>query len=108
MILGPRSRHPSSYLTHKWYIKNSTNGYLIQDRNNGNYLFTNPGLALDLKTEGGTEFLFDGNDNDGYYILYAADPVYALEIENGSDASGSKVLLYPSRRQRWQIKAFEC
>ncbi|QRV99770.1 ricin-type beta-trefoil lectin domain protein [Ceratobasidium sp. AG-Ba] len=91
----------------RWYIKNGKNGYLLQDHDTKKYLVANPGSPLELKAEPITEFLFDGNDNDGYYILHSDKPVYALEFENESNTNGIKARVHPSRRQKWYIKDFE-
>ncbi|KAG8709270.1 hypothetical protein FRC08_018435 [Ceratobasidium sp. 394] len=88
-----------------WVLEPAGRGYRIKSSKSNRYVFGEPGAYLKLG-DVGTEVVFEGNSQDGYYIIDAGNINHALELEQGSDKKDTKTHLVPGRRQKWFLDGY--
>ncbi|KAF8594126.1 hypothetical protein BDV93DRAFT_565750, partial [Ceratobasidium sp. AG-I] len=54
----------------------------------------------------GKEFLFDGNQDDGYYIMDSDDTAFAIEAQGGKTGNGVGLVRNRGRRDKWIVEGF--
>ncbi|QRW25573.1 ricin-type beta-trefoil lectin domain protein [Rhizoctonia solani] len=85
---------------HDWLIKRGKTGFLIQEHQTKKYLKITEDNWLKLSVDDGTEFLFDGDEDHGFFILLADDLNRAVELQGGSAKDGTWVQVACARRNR--------
>ncbi|KAF8667974.1 hypothetical protein RHS04_09233 [Rhizoctonia solani] len=85
---------------HDWLIKRGKTGFLIQEHQTKKYLKITEDNWLKLSVDDGTEFLLDGDEDHGFFILLADDLNRAVEPQGGSAKDGTWVQVACARRNR--------
>ncbi|KAG9075564.1 hypothetical protein FRC06_010021 [Ceratobasidium sp. 370] len=99
----PRGRSAFSWISsndkpHTWTLEAGFNGYHLKHVPSGLYILAGP-QEQDIKVlpltlgQPETEFILDGNDQDGYSIVYAPNHNYGLELDSDAPAAGPQTLL---------------
>lgn len=96
----------TSYHGHnqQWALEPGIYGYKIKHPSSGLYVTEQPGRLYVGPV--GREFLFDGNPEDGYFILDAQNPIREVEFEGGSAANWTKIIFARGRRQKWLLQGY--
>ncbi|QRV76935.1 CVNH domain protein [Ceratobasidium sp. AG-Ba] len=96
-----------------WTLEPGFDGYYIKHIPSGRYLLAGS-RQQDVNTlpltfgDAETEFVLDGNDQDGYSLVYARDTHYGLEVDTTApDANAQTVLLWKpdAVHSKWRIEA---
>ncbi|QRW05833.1 CVNH domain protein [Ceratobasidium sp. AG-Ba] len=95
-----------------WTLEPGFDGYYIKHIPSGRYLLAGSRQqdvnALPLTFgDAETEFVLDGNDQDGYSLVYARDTHYGLEVDTTApDANAQTVLLWKpdAVHSKWRIE----
>ncbi|KAG8745466.1 hypothetical protein FRC10_008009 [Ceratobasidium sp. 414] len=83
---------------HTWTFEAGFNGYHLKHVPSGLYVLVGP-QEQDVKVlpltlgHAETEFILDGNDQDGYSIVYAPSPNYGLELDSDAPGTNPQTLL---------------
>ncbi|KAG9074512.1 hypothetical protein FS749_013929 [Ceratobasidium sp. UAMH 11750] len=99
----PRSRNAFSWIfsknkPHIWTLEAGFNGYHLKHVPSGLYILAGP-QEQDVKVlpltlgHAETEFILNGNEEDGHSIIYAPNHNYGLELNNDAPGVGPQTLL---------------
>ncbi|KAG9125761.1 hypothetical protein FRC07_006320 [Ceratobasidium sp. 392] len=110
--LGWRSSADEPRSQTQWILEAGFNGYYLRHLPSGLFVLAGPRaevvntIPLTLgRAE--TEFALEGNDQDGYSIVYASNPSYGLELDNDVPGASARTLLLwkpDASHPKWRIE----